>query len=317
MQIQPSMAAAAMRATQGISDAEILDILANPVIILSAPRSGSTLLFEQLSRFDCFWTIGGESHGIFQTFPSLRTENADFDSMALSAGHASPEICAVFRRCFVLLMRNHQGVPFLSLPKQQRPTKIYMLEKTPRNALNIPFIRKVFPKARFIFQHRDPRQTVSSLMEAWTIGLQTGRFVTFRDLPDWTLPAWCFLLPRGWRELKNKPLAEIAAFQWRASNQAIIDGLAEVPRSCWTSIDYSALVEDPAKALGGIKTALELASEIPDFTSQNLPFSRTTVSPPHPDKWKRHKAEIDALWPMLSETEAQIISFCQPPELTQ
>ena len=40
--------------------------ISRPVIILSPPRSGSTLLFEALARSPDLWTIGGESHAVFE-----------------------------------------------------------------------------------------------------------------------------------------------------------------------------------------------------------------------------------------------------------
>jgi LPS sulfotransferase NodH len=311
MQPQQDLKLAALNATSHFSDQDVENILSQPVIILSAPRSGSTLLFEQLAQYEHFWTIGGESHIIFRAFASLRAENAQLDSMALGEEHADPKTCALFRRCFLFLLRNKHGVPFLSLPPHQRPVSVHLLEKTPRNALNIPFLLKVFPNAQFIYQHRDPRQTVSSLMEAWTVGLQTGRFVTFRDLPDWPLPAWCFLLPRNWRDMRGKSLAEIAAFQWCASNLAIIEGLSILPDKRWTCVDYTALVNDPRTALAHMQDALGLTRSAPDTHSGILPLSRTTVSPPHPDKWKRHENEIKNVEARLSDVRMQISEFCK------
>ena len=45
-----------------------------PVFILSPPRSGSTLLFETLARAPGVYTIGGESHRIFESVPTLHPE---------------------------------------------------------------------------------------------------------------------------------------------------------------------------------------------------------------------------------------------------
>src|SRR5205809_5654944 len=41
-----------------------LDIFDRPLVIVAAPRSGSTLLYELLGRSDQFWTIDGESEGV-------------------------------------------------------------------------------------------------------------------------------------------------------------------------------------------------------------------------------------------------------------
>ena len=37
-----------------------------PLIILAAPRSGSTLLFETLAESPGVWTVGGESHSFIE-----------------------------------------------------------------------------------------------------------------------------------------------------------------------------------------------------------------------------------------------------------
>ena len=47
---------------------DLRELLKEPVIIVSAPRAGSTLLFERLMSVDGLWSIGGESHGIFRLF---------------------------------------------------------------------------------------------------------------------------------------------------------------------------------------------------------------------------------------------------------
>ena len=310
MQRQPDIINAARQATGNLSPADVAGMITDPVILLSAPRSGSTLLYEQLAQLGHFWTIGGESHAVFRAFPALRAENPQLDSMALNETHADEITCDLMRRCFLYFLRNRQGVPYLSLPPQSRPTSVCMLEKTPRNALNIPFLLKVFPKARFIYLRRDPRQTVSSLIEAWTLGLQTGRFVTFRDLPGWPLPGWCFLLPRGWREMSGKSIAEIAAFQWSASNVAIMDGLSALGADRFTTLDYSSLTRDPAAALTHLNQVLGFEFTAPAIQPGTLPLSRTTVSAPNPEKWRRHEAEIEALWPALSQTQTEIEAFC-------
>jgi len=40
------------------------DLIRRPLIILSAPRAGSTMLFETFSASPELWTVGGESHEI-------------------------------------------------------------------------------------------------------------------------------------------------------------------------------------------------------------------------------------------------------------
>jgi hypothetical protein len=285
--------------TRHLSVDRIKATFRQPVIIISAPRSGSNLLFEQLMRIPDFWTIGGESHAIFRAFPGLRAENAAFDSGCLGERHAEPQVRISIRSCFLYLVGDYRGKRYLAMPETARPATIRLLEKTPRNALNIPFLLKVFPDARFIYLHREPRQNVASLIEAWMLGLRTGRFVTYTDLPGWDRKAWCFLLPPGWRSMVGKSLADIAAFQWSASNQIILDGLTRLPKDRWTMIAYQALIDDPERELKRICRFAEVDAASLHGQDRRLPLSKTNLTPPDPEKWRAHEAEIMRLLPGL------------------
>jgi hypothetical protein len=297
---------AALAATRHMPPDEIGRLVEQPTIIVSAPRSGSNLLFELLSEVEDIWTIGRESHVIYNEFPHLRAENARLDSGRLGEVHADPVTRQRFRAVFLFLLRDARGRRLVTLPSAQRPAAVTPLEKTPRNALNMPFLMNVFPKAKFILLHREPRANVASLVEAWKVGLQSGRFVTFFDLPGWDRAAWCFLLPPGWRSMIGKSLVEIAAFQWSASNSIILDNLAKLPAERWTVASYDELVADPA----GVRERL-CRFVSPDLRCDTAPLaalhlSRTTLSPPHPDKWKKYQQEIAALWPKLDSVNRRL-----------
>ena len=295
--------------TQNFSDVQVEDVLGAPIIILSAPRSGSTLLFEQLAGLDPFWSIGGESHAVFRNFPHLRAENANLDSMELSERHADLETAHLFRRCFLALLMNSMQQPYLRLDPAARPAVPIFLEKTPRNALNIPFLRAVFPKARFLYLVRDARQAISSLIEAWTLGLQTGRFVTFQQLPGWHLPAWCFLLPPKWRDMVGRSVPEIAAFQWAACQNAIMDKLEQMPKESWCIVDYDDYVSDPKSALARIAQSFSIDIQLGSAIDSQLPLSRTVITKPDPEKWRRHEKEIEDIWPDIEATVHRVHAF--------
>ena len=305
----PDLLSAALQATRHLSPDDVRAMTRNAVIILSMPRAGSNLLFEQLRRLGRAWSIGGESHAILNAFGHLRAENAALDSGSLGAGHADRRTREALRRCFLFLLSDTRGRPYLGLEAGARPAQPVLLEKTPRNALNIPFLLQVFPGARFIFLHREPRQNIASIIEAWTVGLETGRFVTFRDLPGWDRPGWCFLLPPGWRDLRGRPLAEIAAFQWAAGNRIVLDELARLDPGRWTAVSYEQLLQDPARTLTGLAGFAGLEAPAGEIAAESMPLSRTTLSPPHPDKWKRHEAAIEnarASWQAVADRIAAL-----------
>lgn len=284
---------------------EIAAVLGDPVFIVSAPRSGSTLLFSALGNSPDIWTIGGESHGLYRHFPHLAAEDAAFTSGALDARHADPETVTRLHRLYLASLGNAAGHSLYDVITAGRPHHGVFLEKTPRNALNIPFLLKLFPTARFIFLHRDPRANIASIIEGWQTGAETGQFVTYRNLPGRPGP-WCFLLPRGWQSMKNASLAGIAAFQWREANEAI---LRDLPPGRAVSVSYEDFIADPRVVLqqlcGFCGAAVGPALERFD----SLPLSASTITPPAPDKWRRLETDILALEPYFAATEARIKAY--------
>ncbi|MCW8806695.1 MAG: sulfotransferase [Rhodanobacter sp.] len=260
-----------------------------PIFIISPPRSGSTLLFETLAQAPAMFTIGHESHALIEGVPGLHPVHGDFASNRLDAAAATPELVEELRRRFHAELRDRNGHP-PGAPLAR------MLEKTPKNALRVPFLAKVFPEAHFIYLHRDPRQTLSSMLEAW----QSGRFRTYAQLPDWSGLPWSLLLTPGWRELIGRPLPEIVAAQWNTTTRILLDDLAAVPSDRCHVLTYDALLSSPAAEVSRLSEALGFDWDRP--LDGELPYSRFTVSPPASDKWRRHADLIEPLLPDLQAT---------------
>jgi hypothetical protein len=278
----------------------------NPVFIVSTPRSGSNLLFEQLSNINNVWTIGGESHNIFAEFPHLKFENDNQDSGCLNAIHADQNTAYYFKLAIYCLLRNNRNSKAFMQPIKNG----VFLEKTPRNSLNIPFLMSLFPKAKFIYLYREPKQNVSSIIEAWHTGLNTGQFVTYSHLNGWDKKHWCLLLPKNWRALNGKSIAEIACFQWKASNNKIMTDLKELPPSKWTSLEYKSLVNKPYKSIKKLAKFCGINEKLNKSTFENLSLSKTSISKPNKNKWKKHK---DSISPFLADLESlyeEVKVFC-------
>lgn len=268
-----------------------------PVFIVSPPRSGSTMLFETLARAPRLFTIGDESHQLIEGVPQLNPETRGFESNRLLAEDATPAMAETLRRRFFEALRDREGRP----PPTGQPVR--MLEKTPKNSLRVPFLARVFPQARFIYLYRDPRQVLSSMIEAWT----TGRFRTYPQLPGWTGASWSLLLVPGWRELIGRPLHEIVAAQWNAATRLLIDDLEGLPAERRTIARYDALLADPAAEIRRLCSATGLDWE--DEAAVALRLSRYTVTAPDADKWRRHSVEIEAVLPSLAEQVARAERF--------
>lgn len=118
-------------------------LLDEPVFIVAAPRSGSTLLFDTLACSAGFNTFGGEAHWLIEGLQALRPGAPGIDSNRLTGKQATGEISRLIRDAALARLRGIGGAaPVLGAR---------MLEKTPKNSLRVAFLKHVFPDARFIF----------------------------------------------------------------------------------------------------------------------------------------------------------------------
>jgi hypothetical protein len=269
-----------------------------PVIILAAPRSGSTLLFETLTGSDDFWTIGGESHAVFESINRFNPMMGLCDSNALSADDATPQIVEQIRNWFYQQLRDNKGRPIRSV-RATMDGAPRLLEKTPKNALRVSLLNEIFPDALFIYLYRNPRENISSMMDAWN----SGRFVTYPALPGRNRP-WSLLLPTGWQSYHNAPLEQIAAFQWQAANRTILDELAALDRNRWLAVSYRQQVESSAETVQKICDFSGVSSSgiLDALTSGRSKLSRYTLTPPSADKWRRNAAALARVLPGLEDT---------------
>lgn len=268
-------------------------VLQRPVFIVAAPRSGSTLLFETLAASDQLVTVGGEAHWLVESVDELRVGAPGVDSNRLSADAYSVELARRMHASLFERLVDSAGRPV------DNPDGRRFLEKTPKNALRIPLFSRIFPDAQFIFLWRDPRENLSSLIEAW----RSGDWQTYRELDGFAGP-WSMVLPPGWRRLSGRPLEEIAAFQWDASNRIVRDDLAMLRPDQWTAVEYSELIRAPQTTIErlcaflGIDVDPALRARI----DAPLPRARYTQTPPAADKWRMNEPLIERVLPSVAST---------------
>jgi hypothetical protein len=264
-----------------------------PVLIVAAPRSGSTLLFETLAASNQLVTLGGEAHWLVESIAELRLGAAGVTSNRLEAEHCTAEISNIMLTQIVAALRNAAGDPIPA------GATVRFLEKTPKNALRIPFFNRLFPDALFIFLWRDPQENLSSIMEAW----RSGQFKTYNGLNGLDGP-WSLLLPPGWQSLGGRPLEEIAAFQWEATNRIVLDDLAVLPRHRWISVNYADLVATPAVVVERLCQFMGIPADagLKQRTLAPLPLARCTLTPPAADKWRRNEVAIGKVLPGIEAT---------------
>jgi hypothetical protein len=270
-----------------------------PVFIVAAPRSGSTLVFETLACTPQFATVGGEAHWLVEGFDHLSPGAPGIDSNQVGAGHATPEVIAAMRERLTERVQDPDG-------RRIDASTLRLLEKTPKNSLRIPFFDRAFPDARFIFLWRDPRENISSIIEAW----RSGDWVTYPRLPDWDGP-WSLLLPPGWRDLRGHALEDIAAFQWASANRIIMDDLSAIDASRRMVLRYDDFLRDPSAAVENICafSGLQFDEALRSRVASELPPSRYTQTAPAPGKWRKNEDLINRVLPDLLPLTARIEQF--------
>ena len=286
-----------------------------PVFILAAPRSGSTLLFETLLHAKSLWTIGDESHNLIEGNTRLRPGFGNCDDNRLTAEHLIESDITYLRQAFFQSLRNRDGMFAINQPTS---APFIMLEKTPKNALRIPMILKVFPDARFIYLYRDPRENISSIIEAW----RSGRFVTYPLIAGNHFP-WSLLLPPGWKKLVGKPLEEVAAFQWQAANEYALHDLAHLGTDQWTAICADDLIQSTRETIHKLChfMRIDIDEHLESICSGELKMSRYTLTTPQPGKWRKNADVVQRVLPLLEKTiqliENSVKPYSQTPVLLE
>ena len=269
------------------------DALHRPIFIVAAPRSGSTLLFETLASSEQICTVGGEAHWLVEGIDELRPGAPTVESNRLSAEHCTPEVAGRMVTEILAHLVDHKGHP---VPAD---SNLRFLEKTPKNALRVPFFNRLFPDALFIFLWRDPRENLSSIMEAW----RSGHWKTYNGLDGFNEP-WSLLLPPDWARMRGKSLEEIAAFQWNTTNRILLNDLTALAKERCSVLSYAQLLADPAATIQRICafSGLEFNGSLAQRATGELPLSRFTQTPPAPEKWRVNAAAISRVLPTVQET---------------
>ncbi len=284
-----------------------------PVFIVAAPRSGSTWLFEMLAQNEAFWTLGGEGHLHVEQIDALHPKQRNFDSNRLVAEDAGTQNATQLRANYLLTLHDLRGRALCD--QAAKPQALRFLEKTPKNAVRIPFLKTVYPDAKFIFLHREARSNISAIMEAW----RSGRFVTYPDLPGWTGMPWSLLLIPGWRELIGAKLEKIAMRQWRDTNEIILDDLAALPAEDRYKVRYEDLQADPEGVLHSLCdfAAVPFGETMRKAAGNRNRPSRSTLTPPDAQKWRKNEAEIVSVLAETQVTGARLRSGDRQSEAAQ
>lgn len=281
-------------------------MIQNPIIIIGAPRSGTSILYRSLSLHSRLWHLPRESHSILEGpfhpsrwgYQSNRVVAADVDEAVTSEIHAGFEKRVMnlsvlgadqakwlTDRTLLRRIRNRIALRrFVRLSQARRPESVRILEKTPRNSLRVSAMARIFPDARFVMLRREERANIDSLIAGWRAVDQIGPFRRQRfcragypiadelQLQDYTSRWWKFALVPQWRKLRGRTVADVAAAQYAACNRLAEADLSTIASDRVYRLTHEQFVDDPVTAVREILgwAELETEPEIEAFTG-NLP----------------------------------------------
>jgi hypothetical protein len=307
-------------------------MIVNPVLIIGAPRSGTSLLQKILRNHPAFWSLPSESDMIWDRFchPGLRNWDSEYmaDTDIMPADRAvlirnfekymrpaafwkpfeRTNLIWGFRRMPLarkLLRSAYQHIFPLMTVFSGKGKKKRLIEKTASNCFRLGYVNEVFPDAKIIYPTRDGRNNINSLINAWR---HPTRFFTY-DVPEelhikgCPVNRWKFVLPPGWRDYTKRSLAEVCAFQWRSCHEAMLAETAlDKYRDRVLRIKLESIVANPEKELAGIADFIGIPFEgYLRSVAENLPIVNSPDNNVSEHKWLgRNREMIESVLPSIT-----------------
>ncbi|HQT30379.1 MAG TPA: sulfotransferase [Thiobacillus sp.] len=266
-----------------------------PIIVVGCSRAGTTLVYKMLSESHEIGSLQRETHDYWTDLHPLSDKN--WDTHALDAADVSPADRDTVSRYFYRWTGKHRWV-----------------DKNNQNGLCVPYLTTLFPDAVLVFVKRSPGDNLNSLIEGWR---KPDEFATWsKDLPatvaveNGQLKEWCFFLANGWRDYVNAPVEDVAAFQYRAINQAILEARATLPGAQWVEVFYEDFLRDPAttfrQVFEGCGLKFDAALQARCAEVLDTPFN--AFSEIRLDKWKdgRNREKIERVLPQVADVAGRM-----------
>jgi hypothetical protein len=266
-----------------------------PIIVVGCSRAGTTLVYKTLSESREIGSLQRETHDYWTDLHPPVAKN--WDTHALDAADASERDRDTVSRYFFSWTGRRRWV-----------------DKNNQNGLCVPYLQALFPDAVFVFVKRSPGDNLNSLIEGWK---KPDEFATWsNDLPakvaveNGQLHQWCFFLAEGWRKYVNAPVEDVAAFQYAAINQAILDARARVPAGQWVEVFYEDFLRDPVATFRQVFEGCGLAFDgrLQAHCADVLDIPYNAFSEIRLDKWKdgRNRDKIERVLPQVADVARQM-----------
>jgi hypothetical protein len=224
----------------------------HPIIIVGAPRSGTNILRDVLTRIPGFGTWPCDEINYI-----WRHGNIAFPSDAFPSSLATPCIKDFIKRKFSDLAT--------------KSNVKYVVEKTCANSLRVEFVDSVLPDSKYLFIVRNGIDVVASAMKRWKAKiepnyiLRKARFIPPDDMLHYVigyaknrfykilarekrLASWGPRLDNMEHILATCSLLEICALQWLSCVKLAAESFSKMPVSKVMKIRYEDFVTHPRES---------------------------------------------------------------------
>jgi hypothetical protein len=232
------------------------------VFIIGAPRSGTNMLRDVVTKFDSVSTWQCDEINYI-----LRHGNARFSSDEFPPQLARSSVKKYLQRKF-------------SRFGAQEGAKV-LVEKTCANSLRVAFLNEVFPDAKFLFIHRDGIDAAGSALLRWKSKVDLGyifqkvRYVPLSDVPYYgcrflwaklyqlfskekRLAYWGPTLNNMQEILEKHSLNEVCTVQWQQCVEKADHDLNEIGRERVYRLSYEKFVNKPQEILSEILAFIDI-----------------------------------------------------------
>jgi uncharacterized protein (TIGR03032 family) len=197
----------------------------SPVFIVAPNDAGAVHLAVALAESPGLVRLLGDPYA---AVPPLRPDRRGWDSARLGRQDDKPAFVA----------------PLLEDWSQRAGTS-RLVATWDELALQVEFLARAFPDARFVYLDREPVEAIATTLAGW----QHGAAISYPDLPDWPGRPWSYALTPEWRRLAGAGLPEIAADQWSRTTDIALADLSALDPGRWTTVRHRDLVVEPEQTI--------------------------------------------------------------------
>lgn len=252
----------------------------DPIFVVGCSRSGTTVTYETIASAPGLLSFGFELPQFWNGLwgPAFN----DWDSESASSKDTRPG-------------HRDNALSFF----YQRLGRGQVLDKTCINVMRVPYLHALFPKAKFIYIHRDGRSNISSMMDGWRDGRFEltqflGKFPEAVNIEDGKFKEWHFFLPPSWRDYNNASLEEACAYQWKISNRMALDAKNNIPDDQWIQLKYEDIFERPVEMFREAfdKIGIQYTDELQEIC-RSLHRRPTSIvqGAPSLEKWRKQNPD--------------------------